>query len=85
MNLSGHSDWIMRNEKDQGMEQNWSAFIRNFLFHEGILRDNKDATKALTKYFMALSVQSFQIYNEPHYAYCLRTVRKRMSAAPAYH
>ncbi|MBR0219523.1 MAG: beta-galactosidase [Clostridia bacterium] len=69
MNLSGHSDWMMRNEKDQDMEQNWSAFIRNSLFHKGILRDNEDASQALTRHFMALSVHSFQIYNEPHYAY----------------
>ena len=35
MNLSGNRDWMMRNEKDEDMEQDWSAFIRNTLFHEG--------------------------------------------------
>ena len=69
MDLSGNIDWMMRNEKDEDMEQSWSAFIRNSLFHQGILRDNWDATQALTRHFLGLSVHSFQIYNEPHYAY----------------
>ena len=56
MDLSGNIDWMMRNEKDEDMEQSWSAFIRNSLFHQGILRDNWDATQALTRHFLGLSV-----------------------------
>ena len=46
----------------------WSVFIEFCLHHEGILRDDRDVTKALAKHFTKFpAVVSYQIYNEPHY------------------
>lgn len=68
MNLRGHQDYLMRNADDDPMEKAWSSFIRNSLFHNGILKDNWDASQALACHFNTIpGVVSYQIYNEPHY------------------
>jgi hypothetical protein len=70
MNLRGHSDYIMLNNKNEEMEKNWSAFMHSSLFHKGIIKDNHDSTQALARHFADMpGVVSYQIYNEPHYPY----------------
>lgn len=70
MNLRGHQDYEMLNENDEPMKKSWSAFIRNSLFHKGILKDNWDASQACACHFNTIpGVVSYQIYNEPHYPY----------------
>ena len=70
VNLRGNTDYMMVNNRGEEMEKDWSAVMHSTMFHEGILRDNDDATRALAKHFSQFpSVISYQIYNEPHYAY----------------
>lgn len=68
VNLSGYTDAIMLNEKDEEMPFHWGWFVRNCLNHPGILKDNEDATVVSAAHFQDKpSVVSFQIYNEPAY------------------
>ena len=70
MNLRGYTDYLMRNQNDEPMRLDWSAFMQSSLYHAGILQDNKDATQALARHFQTIpGVLSYQIYNEPHYPY----------------
>ena len=70
MNLHGYDDYLMRNEKDEPMHLDWSAFMQSSMFHKGIVKDNLDMTRALAAHFAAIpGVLSYQIYNEPHYPY----------------
>ena len=68
MNLRGYDDYLMRNEKDEPMQQHWASFMHFSMYHKGILQDNKEATQALARHFDKIpGVLSYQIYNEPHY------------------
>ncbi len=69
INFRGNTDYIMKNERDEEMQQSWSAFMLASFHHEGITRDTMDLTKALAEHYRKFnSVFSFQIFNEPHYA-----------------
>lgn len=69
VNLRGHKN--VRMIDNHGNEQDpklWSNFIQTTLHHEGMLEDNRMATRALATHFDAMdNVVAFQIYNEPHY------------------
>ncbi len=69
MNLSGYDDFYMINAEGQEMDKTrWYDFLQNSMYHEGILRDNDEGTKALAQlYAKHPSLVSFQTYNEPHY------------------
>ncbi len=67
-NLRGNTGYEMINHKGEESKKAWSVFIEFCLHHKGILRDDRDATKALAKHFTQFpAVVSYQIYNEPHY------------------
>ena len=69
-NLRGNTDYRMVNHKGEEAEKIWSVFLEFCLHHEGILRDNADATKALAEHFDRFpAIVSYQIYNEPHYPF----------------
>ncbi len=70
MNFRGNTDYLMRNERDEEMALDWSAFMQSSLFHQGILRDNLEATAALAEHYARMpDVVAYQMYNEPHYPY----------------
>ncbi|MBQ4159929.1 MAG: beta-galactosidase [Clostridia bacterium] len=67
-NLSGNTDYEMRNHRGEPLEKKWSVFLEFCLHHKGILKDNEKVTKALAAHFAKFnSMVSYQIYNEPHY------------------
>lgn len=69
MNLSGYDDFLMLNEDGEQMDTSvWYDFLQNSMYHEGLLRDNDEGTRALARlYSRHESLVSFQTYNEPHY------------------
>ncbi len=69
MNLSGYDDFYMINSEGKEMDKTlWYDFLQNSMYHEGLLRDNDEGTKALAElYCKHPSLVSFQTYNEPHY------------------
>lgn len=72
MNLSGYDDFYMIDENGKEMDRTrWFDFIQNSLYHEGILHDNDEGTKALAEHYSAFAENliSFQTYNEPHYPF----------------
>ena len=69
MNLSGYDDFLMLDEHGNPMDTTrWYDFLQNSMYHEGILKDNDEGTRALAQlYCKHPSLVSFQTYNEPHY------------------
>lgn len=69
MNLRGNTDYIMLNHRNEEMALTWANFMHASFFHEGVLRDNLDATRALAEHFLKWdNLISYQIFNEPHFA-----------------
>lgn len=68
MDLRGNKDYFMVNQSGKRIDESvWQYFIRNSLFHKGILRDIKDGTCALAEHFSNFkNLVAFQTYNEPH-------------------
>ncbi len=72
MNLSGYDDFYMLDETGKELDRSrWYDFIQNSLYHEGILSDNAEGTRALAEHYaqFAENLVSFQTYNEPHYPF----------------
>jgi len=69
MNLSGYDDFLMLDEHGNPMDTTrWYDFLQNSMYHEGILKDNDEGTRALAQlYCKHPNLVSFQTYNEPHY------------------
>lgn len=68
MNLHGYKDYIMRNQDDRPMGCGWADFLRSSLFHDGVMADNRLASRELAAHFADMpEMLSYQIYNEPHY------------------
>lgn len=69
MNLSGYTDTLMINHESKEMDKSvWYDFVRDCLFHDGLNKDNDNATKALSKHFARYpAIVGWQTYNEPHY------------------
>ena len=69
MNLHNYQNVRMINQN--GVEQDpsiWYDFIQCCMHHDGILKDNADATKAMASFYCRYpSVVGYQIYNEPHF------------------
>lgn len=68
MNLRGFTDYAMCNEKDEPMEFRWDCFLRSTFFHDGMMEDNRTASRELAAHFAGMpEMLGYQIYNEPHY------------------
>lgn len=68
MNIRGNKDYLMINNDGEEMCKDWASFMHSTFFHDGILKDNYDCTKALAEHYLKFkSLISYQIYNEPHY------------------
>jgi len=68
VNLGNYPDTDMVDENGKVMPFQWSWFVRCCLNHQGILEDNRDATRESARHYASFpSVVSFQIYNEPAY------------------
>ncbi len=72
MNLSGHDDFYMLDQAGKELDRSrWYDFIQNSLYHQGILKDNAEGTRALAEHYAkwTQNVVAFQTYNEPHYPF----------------
>jgi hypothetical protein len=50
MNLSGYDDFLMIDNYGDPMDTTrWYDFLQNSMYHEGILKDNDDGTRALAE------------------------------------
>lgn len=68
-NLSDYRDTYMIDAQGKPMDDTvWYDFIRDSLFHKGILKDTHAVTEHLAKHFKDIcNVACYQTYNEPHY------------------
>jgi hypothetical protein len=67
-NLSGYDDFLLQDQDNNEPPFRWNWFVRNCLNHDGIRKDNIDATVQSAKYFSRYDeLVGFQIYNEAGY------------------
>lgn len=70
MNMRGHKGYLMLDENNRPMKLDWNVFMQSTLYHQGVLKDNAEASQALARHFSRIpGVISYQIYNEPRYPY----------------